>query len=102
MKRLLVIVFVGSERPQVACIPAENLLSKVCIASVSGRSAVNILLKQGDYDFLGIVHTHPRRSRLSLKDSIITLRVSGAFIKASRICYFDEIEFSTFEDPREP
>jgi proteasome lid subunit RPN8/RPN11 len=58
------------------------------------------LLMQGDFGFLGIVHTHPSGSaRLSSTDAAM---LGGTFylVKVSGVYNGDRLEFYTIDDPR--
>jgi proteasome lid subunit RPN8/RPN11 len=58
------------------------------------------LLKQGDFGFLGIVHTHPSGSA-SLSDSdAAMLGATWYFTKISGVYNGEQVEFYSFEDPR--
>lgn len=89
------VIYVDEPRNQ-----SRGAISFTCVPETLER--LPKLLKQGDFGFLGIVHTHPRSSQLSLKDAANTLGMGRIFIKVSGVYNGNQVEFYTFEDPRYP
>mgnify|MGYP000680990318 CR=1 FL=1 len=89
------VVYVDEPRKQ-----SGGAISFTCIPETVDR--LPELLTHGDFSFLGIVHTHPESSRLSLMDAANTLGVGRVFVKVSGIYNGNQVEFYTFEDPRFP
>jgi len=87
------VVYVDEPRQQ-----SKGSISFTCIPETLER--LPELLKQGDFGFLGIVHTHPSGSpRLSRSDAAM-LGASWYFVRVSGIYNGDRVEFYAFEDPR--
>lgn len=79
---------------------SRGAISFTCIPETLDR--LPKLLRQGDFGFLGIVHTHPSGSpRLSRSDAAM-LGASWYFVRVSGVYNGEQIEFYTFEDPRYP
>lgn len=77
---------------------SRGAISFTCIPETLDR--LPQLMKQGDFGFLGIVHTHPSGSpRLSRSDAAM-LGLTFYVVKVSGVYNGDEVEFYTFEDPR--
>jgi proteasome lid subunit RPN8/RPN11 len=78
---------------------SRGAISFTCIPETLER--LPKLLTHGDFEFLGVVHTHPSGSpRLSLTDAANTLGMARAFVKVSGVYNGDRVDFYTFEDPR--